>query len=465
MKKFIKIISKQDPTKYKNILQWASRMQKMIYHIKDEKEKTINNPNKSLNFLRSIKQAAIDNLKELIELFLKINPELKKHIKDIFDWAVQFDSIDCVEYLFPLTGCNDELLSDFINASAKYDCINNLQFFLKEASKQPDFDLTKISTELLFFSIVYKKENLNFRSEEHKKMLIYLISLGADIYALDNDHYENNDTMLTLAATMDNEEAVEILLAEYKSRIEDESSFKNIINTKNNSGDNAVTLAIESCNPKISNLLIKNGAEIITKYENFLPGAAAIGDNNLIKELLDSGLVDVDEQNMFKDTAAIIQAAKNGHKHTVEFLIKNEANVNISDYLGNTALIVACKNGYKDIAELLLKNGANINQTNSEGSSALIEACLFNKKDIVKFLIENGAYINLITKNEKMTALLVAVQSGNLEIAELLLINGADYNAKNVDNQNASMIAYINNNDLGMVNLLIRYGAFDERSV
>ena len=74
------------------------------------------------------------------------------------------------------------------------------------------------------------------------------------------------------------------------------------------------------------------------------------------KSLLSAG-ANINTTNTFKHTL-LMQAARDGETAVVDFLIQNGADLNSSDYLGNTALKIAIMNEHPDIAEKLRAAGA-----------------------------------------------------------------------------------------------------------
>jgi ankyrin repeat protein len=85
----------------------------------------------------------------------------------------------------------------------------------------------------------------------------------------------------------------------------------------------------------------------------------------------------------------IISTYKNQIK-VVEFLLKNNADVNFDSPEG-TALIGACYKGNFEIVELLIQNKANVNVVGGNNISPLIFAVQSKNKKLVKLLVQNGA--------------------------------------------------------------------------
>ncbi len=113
----------------------------------------------------------------------------------------------------------------------------------------------------------------------------------------------------------------------------------------------------------------------------------------------------------------IIATYKNQIK-VVEFLLKNNADVNFDSPEG-TALIGACYKGNFEIVELLIQNKANVNVVGGNNISPLIFAVQSKNKKLVKLLVQNGADQTIkdsAGRTAKDYAMLLALK----DIAELL---------------------------------------------
>ena len=95
------------------------------------------------------------------------------------------------------------------------------------------------------------------------------------------------------------------------------------------------------------------------------------------------------------------------------------AQVDRTNYLGQTALMIAVENGYADAAQALLEAGAEVNAVDLEGATALHIACQRGDSDIVARLIAAGANWGA-TNREGRTPLDVAIWEGREEAAQLL---------------------------------------------
>lgn len=84
-------------------------------------------------------------------------------------------------------------------------------------------------------------------------------------------------------------------------------------------------------------------------------------------------------------------AAQKGDAKIVETLIKNGADVNITNSKnGATALIIAANDGHVKVVEVLLKNNADVNIKAGNGMTALDAAKYGKNQSIIKMLLEAG---------------------------------------------------------------------------
>ncbi|MFC1781833.1 ankyrin repeat domain-containing protein [Planctomycetota bacterium] len=209
--------------------------------------------------------------------------------------------------------------------------------------------------------------------------------------------------------------------------------------------------------------------------------AACAGDLTHVKELIEQGIeVDIKDD---ADWTALFWAAGAGQTDIAEFLIQNNADVNIivncgrrtrsllhqaaltndvrlADLLiakgvdvnvtsagfgSGTPLSYASIRGNKDVIELLVDKNADINDTSDRGQTPLFKAVTNGQEDVVEFLITKGADTN-VKNSASTTALHIAARNGNIEIVKLLIAGGADVNVKNAQDFTPLYIAEQNDN-------------------
>lgn len=104
-----------------------------------------------------------------------------------------------------------------------------------------------------------------------------------------------------------------------------------------------------------------------------LKNAAARGDINAVKALLDKG-ADVNEWDF---GTALMTAAFRGHTDVVKLLIDRGADVNAMFQLGGSALGLAAEEGHADIVKLLIVKGADIDSAiaGMEQIAVIVASC------------------------------------------------------------------------------------------
>jgi ankyrin repeat protein len=139
----------------------------------------------------------------------------------------------------------------------------------------------------------------------------------------------------------------------------------------------------------------------------------------------------------FGDTL-LTSSSKKGYIESVDFLIKNGADINYQNEDGKTALVVSIENGFPDIAKMLLSSGANPSFPTTKkrfnaghflmrslyGSSKL----KFNDKveSLLEMMFANGLPINQVDVDGQSLLSLAIDMPIPLNISIFLIKNGAD---------------------------------------
>jgi len=145
--------------------------------------------------------------------------------------------------------------------------------------------------------------------------------------------------------------------------------------------------------------------------------------------LLDSGARMDDESD--EGGAAFTWAAEEGHWGVVKLLLDRHADVNLRHKrYGVTALIQAARQGNRDALDFLLARGALMQGKDSNGRTALHWACLEGRVDAAKLLLDRGADADDPDEGGD-TPLHWAALKGSDEILRLLLGAGASPQIKN----------------------------------
>ncbi|APR97800.1 ankyrin repeat domain-containing protein [Wolbachia endosymbiont of Folsomia candida] len=162
-------------------------------------------------------------------------------------------------------------------------------------------------------------------------------------------------------------------------------------------------------------------------------------------------------------TRQLFYAAESGDLEDVRRFIRNGADINEQDDMGNTPLYIAASAGHLTIVNALIAAGADVNNGDVLGSrpgAALHGAASNGHLEIVNILIARGADVN---KGDRCgygpeTALHCAARNGHLEIVNVLIDAGADINSQGRD-ENAPLHSAARSGHLEIVNILIARGA------
>lgn len=121
------------------------------------------------------------------------------------------------------------------------------------------------------------------------------------------------------------------------------------LETKAKNGDTALMVACFKGNKPAVEALLAKGAEVNRPGWTPLHYAAAIGNNDIVRILLDrSAYIDAESPNK---TTPMMMAARGGHIYTVKLLLDEGADATLKNDLGMTAIDFAEKFNHKDIAE------------------------------------------------------------------------------------------------------------------
>lgn len=163
-----------------------------------------------------------------------------------------------------------------------------------------------------------------------------LLARGFDPNAVDE---ERGDTGMILAMREGSMKVFDVLLNAPDIDLE--------IGAKN--GDTALMLACFKGHRRAVEALLQKGAEVNRPGWTPLHYAAAIGNNDIVKLLLDkSAYIDAESPNK---TTPIMMAARGGHIYTVKLLLDEGADATLKNELGMSAIDFAEKFNHKDIAE------------------------------------------------------------------------------------------------------------------
>lgn len=191
-----------------------------------------------------------------------------------------------------------------------------------------------------------------------------------------------------------------------------------------------------------------------------LHNAAADGDVNLVRRLLDRGY-EIDDQHFEERKTPLHIAVEYGHKNVVKLLLDRGANPTIANYRGTTPLM-----GWEtlvmkpEIVKHLLEK-SNIHQKNRQGLTALHHHISRRDHGASQQLLQHGADVNA-KGHVGITPLMLAETPQNVE---LLLRHGANIHHAN-DNGMTPLhwavyhtVHHANEGNMSVVEELLKRGA------
>jgi ankyrin repeat protein len=176
-----------------------------------------------------------------------------------------------------------------------------------------------------------------------------------------------------------------------------------------------------------------SGAELQEKFKKIDSFSHAVSTNNYksVVSHIKRGL-GIDEPNQSGETALMI-ASGNAFDDTnkmIKYLLKNGANVNVTNKEKETPLIKALKWGDEERVMMLVKAGADLTVKDKDNDTIFHWACRGGGEPLAKKIIDLGVDVN-VKGSSDFTPLHWACYEGHKNIVELLLAQGADINAQN----------------------------------
>eukprot|EP01089_Gocevia_fonbrunei_P020177 TRINITY_DN7437_c0_g1_i1.p1 TRINITY_DN7437_c0_g1~~TRINITY_DN7437_c0_g1_i1.p1 ORF type:complete len:301 (+),score=81.30 TRINITY_DN7437_c0_g1_i1:1545-2447(+) len=168
--------------------------------------------------------------------------------------------------------------------------------------------------------------------------------------------------------------------------------------------------------------------------------AASLGNVEIVNRLLASGLTNKDARDKDGNTALMWVVASNGSDELFEALIDHGVDLNIQNYVGETALFIAASRGYTEKVEFLLENGARTQISNLDGATSLHAASAGGYEEVVSALINYGAFLN-VGDDEDDTPLHWAVREGQKRVISILVSAGCEVNCVNGDGETPLALA------------------------
>lgn len=98
-----------------------------------------------------------------------------------------------------------------------------------------------------------------------------------------------------------------------------------------------------------------------------------------------------EEQKLEEVCQLSFDFARNNDAQSLQILLDNGMNVNLSNHKGNTLLMLASYHNSIDCVKLLLKHKADVNKVNDKNLTPLSGVCYKGYTEVAKLLLEAGA--------------------------------------------------------------------------
>ncbi len=191
--------------------------------------------------------------------------------------------------------------------------------------------------------------------------------------------------------------------------------------------------AVSGVHADIVTLLIDHGAKVRPYSNLLLRFAIWRGNAEILRRLLEAGLdatqrtllqgdigdpilaeilrsfgaqIEIDaSENGWPSLVYVCRGDRGGNPKSVQDLLDQGADVNVTNYKGQTALHCAAKAGFVEPVKILLAHGANVNAQDRDGNTPLHTACRSSIKNqellqqVVELLVKGGA--NLQAQDSK----------------------------------------------------------------
>uniref|UniRef100_A0AAG5CT98 Histone-lysine N-methyltransferase n=1 Tax=Anopheles atroparvus TaxID=41427 RepID=A0AAG5CT98_ANOAO len=182
----------------------------------------------------------------------------------------------------------------------------------------------------------------------------------------------------------------------------------------------------------IIKLLLDCGADVTVKGPDgmtVLHLAAKLGQQEAVRVILESARKRLTARDMLAfvngvdcgSYTALVWAAENRHKETIQLLLEVGADVNICDKENNTSLHWAAMAGCSETMHLLVKNGCDPNVQNINGDTPLHLACRHENGTICILLLTMGASLNVRNASNELPQDML--RNPNSECANIIAAN------------------------------------------
>lgn len=227
----------------------------------------------------------------------------------------------------------------------------------------------------------------------------------------------------------------------------------------------ALLLGIKGANPNLKDCHGRTPLSLAmappVDWNGIRPGGKEGSHIGVVRQLLDSGLVDSDLGDTGERTP-LSYAAEVGRLPLVELLLgcENAIDINKQDTGGRSPMFWAVEGGHEKVVKLLLEKGADPNlKTTSNWSSgeetALSRAASNGNLAIVQLLLSMDSVDHESKNYAGLTPLFLAATNGHVDVVEQLLAGGADPDSQDNSGQTPLFLAAMGGHEEVVKTLLI----------
>ena len=290
--------------------------------------------------------------------------------------AAKDGAVDVAEFLLSRGDVDADSRCNYGRTPLMYACIGEHEEIMKLLLARHDVDINardkRRQTPLICAAWHDKPRAANFLLNTNK----------ADVNAEDDSRY----TALTSAVEHGSIELVRVLLG-----VGAKQSKPTAIGSKE-----PLVNACFHGHEHIAKMLLANQSPSMEVANDAFYQSAASGNEEIIKILLATNLIDINKANEFGNTPLAAAALRRNHK-ICALLLRLGANPRPQDQDGKTALLKATCCRAQNIVELLLQNSkVDVDVADKDGRTPLYFAVKFGSEGMVKCLLDAGAEINLV---------------------------------------------------------------------
>ena len=321
----------------------------------------------------------------------------------------------------------------------------------KEETIQPTANLKKyikrvsLSTEAIQWNGTvedYAEYDLVLRNFSMDKLKRMLIGGAPYLYKADDVNYP-----ITHIAFYSRTDIMEIILERHK----EEGSSEDTKEFRQQTCEALYTVCLTNCGD-IARVLLQVDTPVLPTIH--LNQAAENGSTAVLDEIITS-IPDISVNCMDNEgNTPLFKAVERKHKHTVKYLLNQNALPNIANYSGYNSVHMACQYADEDILYLLTKRGGDVNARENRGKTPALIAAENGKEGCIHILAAAGASLDQRDK-QGIAPLIIAASQGHTNTVKELILNGASFDVTDNQRYNALERAITNKKD-GAAAIIIR---------